>query len=121
MRRNTARIGDKKSIVLPPPRIIGSVRHAITGLISPSTVPIVPAGQVALALSACHKDNQDVVNNVELNQPSPDQLNELANQAAMDAANAAAAAQANMHAEEQNATLNVDNPSDAEEQNVSGM
>ena len=78
-------------------------------------------GAVALALSACHKDNQDVVNNVELNQPSPDQLNELANQAAMDAANAAAAAQANMHAEEQNATLNVDNPSDAEEQNVSGM
>ena len=64
---------------------------------------------------------KDVVNNVELNQPSPDQLNELANQAAMDAANAAAAAQANMHAEEQNATLNVDNPSDAEEQNVSGM
>ena len=32
IRRNTARIGARKSIVLPPPRIIGSERHAIVGL-----------------------------------------------------------------------------------------
>ena len=36
-RLNTARIGDRKSIVLPPPRIIGSERHAIVGFSSPST------------------------------------------------------------------------------------
>jgi len=40
MRRNTARIGARKSMVLPPPRIIGSERHAMVGLISPSAVPI---------------------------------------------------------------------------------
>jgi hypothetical protein len=78
-------------------------------------------GSAVLALGACNKGNEDAVNNVELNQPSADELNEQANQAAMDAANLAAAAQANMHAEEQNAAQNLDNPSDDEEQNVSGM
>ncbi len=78
-------------------------------------------GAAALTLAACHKENQDVIDNAELNQPSPDQLNELANQAAMDAANAAAAAQAKLQAQEQNAALNLDNPGEAEEQNVSGM
>jgi hypothetical protein len=78
-------------------------------------------GAAALTLAACHKDDQDVVNNAELNQPSSEELNELANQAAMDAANNAAAAQAQLRAQEQNAALNVDNPGEAEEQNVSGM
>ena len=78
-------------------------------------------GAAALTLAACHKDDQDVVNNAELNQPSSEQLNELANQAAMDADNNAAAAQARLQAQEQNAALNVDNPGEAEEQNVSGM
>jgi len=78
-------------------------------------------GAAALTLAACHKDDQDVVNNAELNQPSSEELNELANQAAMDADNNAAAAQARLQAQEQNAALNVDNPGEAEEQNVSGM
>ncbi len=48
-------------------------------------------GTAALALAACNKSNQDAVENAEINQPDADQLNELANQAAMDAANAQAA------------------------------
>jgi hypothetical protein len=74
-----------------------------------------------LALGACSGNNQDVVNNAELNQPGAD-LNELSNQAAMDAANAEAAALGNQ--QQQLDQLNADNstnPSDAEEQNVSGM
>ncbi|MGN6488122.1 MAG: hypothetical protein ACTHLT_09935 [Devosia sp.] len=76
-------------------------------------------GIAALALSACHNDNQDQVQNVELNQPSADVLNEQANEAANDAANSAAAA--NAAAEDANASANVASPEDAQEQNVSGM
>ena len=72
----------------------------------------------SLALAGCNRGNEDQVNNVELNQPSADELNEQANQAAMDAANAEAAS---LQAE-QNATAGNDaNPTDADEQNVSGM
>jgi hypothetical protein len=78
-------------------------------------------GAAALALSACNNSDQDVVNNVELNQPSPDVLNEEANQAALDAANAQAAAAANQQLQDQNASGNLDNPTDDQEQNVSGM
>jgi hypothetical protein len=80
-------------------------------------------GTAALALCACHRDNQDAVQNAELNQPSADQLNELANQAAMDAANAqAAAGNAQNAANELNAAAdNTVNPREADEQNVSGM
>ena len=62
------------------------------------------AGSAALALVACNRSNEDSVQNAELNQPSAD-LNEIANQAAMDAANAEAAALANQQAalNEQNA------------------
>ena len=75
---------------------------------------------LALALGGCNNRDQDAVNNAELNQPSADQLNEEANQAAMDAANAqAAAALANQEA--QNASENINSPNEAEEQNVSGM
>ena len=81
-------------------------------------------GAASLALAACDKSNQDAVQNAQLNQPEADQLNELANQAAMDAANAAAA-QANAQAQamnEQNASVdNAVNPQEADEQNVSGM
>jgi hypothetical protein len=77
-------------------------------------------GAAALALSACHNSDEDVVNNVELNQPSPDMLNEEANQAALDAANAQAAAAASQ-LQDQNASANLDNPTDDQEQNVSGM
>ncbi len=76
-------------------------------------------GTAALALGACGSGNQDQVNDVELNQPSADLLNEQANQAALDAANTAA--EANQQAADTNAAATVDDPSDAEEQNVSGM
>ena len=80
-------------------------------------------GTAVLALSACNNGNQDAVQNAELNQPAPDQLNELANQAAMDAANAQAAANnAQNAAIELNAAAdNTTNPREADEQNVSGM
>lgn len=80
-------------------------------------------GSAVLALGACNNSNQDAVQNAELNQPESD-LNEIANQAAMDAANAQAAAQANIEnaQQEQNATVdNAVNPQEADEQNVSGM
>ena len=76
-------------------------------------------GAAALALAACGSSNQDQVNNAELNQAN-DELNAQANQAAMDAANAEAAALANQQQQVQQAD-NTSNPSDAEEQNVSGM
>ena len=80
-------------------------------------------GTAALALCGCNRSNQDEVQNAELNQPSADQLNELANQAAMDAANAqASAANAQNAANELNAAAdNTVNPREADEQNVSGM
>lgn len=82
-------------------------------------------GSAVLALGACNRSNQDAVQNAELNQPSADELNELSNQAAMDAANAEAAALANQQRQlnEENAAAqaNVTNPSEAQEQNVSGM
>ena len=83
----------------------------------------VTIGTAALALSACNKNNPDAVQNAEMNQPNADQLNELANQSAMDAANAQAAAQnAQAAANELNAAAdNAVNPQEADEQNVSGM
>jgi hypothetical protein len=73
-------------------------------------------------LAACNSNNQDAVNNAELNQPSAE-LNDLANQAAMDAANAQAAANnAQNAANELNAAAdNTVNPREADEQNVAGM
>ena len=83
----------------------------------------VTVGMAALAVAACHKDNQDAVQNTEINQPAAEQLNELANQAAEDAANAQAAANsAKAAANEANAVAdNTVNPREADEQNVSGM
>jgi hypothetical protein len=82
------------------------------------------AGAAALMLSACHNNNQDAVDNAQLNQPGED-LNALANQAAMDAANMEAenlAAQQNkLQSENAAATDNATNPAEADEQNVSGM
>jgi hypothetical protein len=80
------------------------------------------AGAAALALVGCNNSNQDAVNNAELNQPSADELNALSNQAAMDAANAEAAAlakQQNMLNEENAAAQQSAN--EADEQNVSAM
>jgi hypothetical protein len=86
-------------------------------------VTFVAIGTASLALAACHRDNQDAVQNAELNQPAAEQLNELANQAAMDAANAQAAANsAKQASNELNAAAeNVTSPREADEQNVSGM
>jgi hypothetical protein len=74
-----------------------------------------------LALAACSGSNQDQVNNVEMNQPATD-LNALSDAAANDAANAEADALGNQEQqlEDENADNTV-NPSDAQEQNVSGM
>lgn len=77
-------------------------------------------GAAALALSGCSGGNQDQVNDAELNQPAPEDLNALANEAAMNA-------EMNAVANEQDATdLNAagdngSNPSEAEEQNVDAM
>jgi hypothetical protein len=84
----------------------------------------VTVGMTALALAACNKGNQDAVQNAEINQPAADQLNELANQASMEAANADASAQnAQDAANAANAVAadNTVNPREADEQNVSGM
>jgi hypothetical protein len=79
-------------------------------------------GVAALTLAACGSGNQDEVSNAELNQPSAD-LNEQANEAAMNAAEDAALGnqQAQLNQENAAAPENVTNPSDAQEQNVSGM
>jgi hypothetical protein len=78
----------------------------------------------AIALAGCNRGNEDAVNNAELNQPNAE-LNEIANQAAMDAANAEAAALASqqnlLNAENAAAQDNTVNPREADEQNVSGM
>jgi hypothetical protein len=79
----------------------------------------------ALALGGCNRNNQDAVQNAELNQ-SDAELNDIANQAAMDAAaNAEAAnlaAQQNLlNAENAAAQDKTVNPREADEQNVSGM
>src|SRR3954471_23561295 len=83
----------------------------------------VAIGSSVLALAACNRGNEDAVQNAELNQPSADQLNELADQAAQDAANAQAAAnEAKAASNELNAAAdNTVSPKEADEQNVSGM
>ena len=81
-------------------------------------------GVASLGLAGCGGNNQDQVNNAELNQPAVD-LNDQANQAAMDAANAEAAALGNQQQQlnDMNAVAadNSVSPQEADEQNVSGM
>jgi hypothetical protein len=79
------------------------------------------AGVAALSLAACNRNNQDQVQNAELNQPAADQLNELSSEAANDAANAQATALGNEDEQDNAVEDNTINPSDAQEQNVSGM
>ena len=82
------------------------------------------AGTAALALSACNSSNQDTVDNAELNQPAAE-LNDLSTDAANDAANSEAAAlgdqQNQLESENAAAPDNTANPTDDQEQNVSGM
>lgn len=76
----------------------------------------------ALALGACHNNNQDAVQNAELNQPNADELNQLSSDAANDAANSATLGnQQNQLEQNAAAEANAVNPTDAQEQNVSGM
>lgn len=84
----------------------------------------VVAGIAALGLAACSGNNQDTVNNAEVNQPSAEDLNQMATDAANDAANAEAAALGNQQAElnsENAAADDTTNPTDDQEQNVAGM
>ena len=81
-------------------------------------------GVAVLALSACGGNDQDTLQNAELNQPNAEALDEQANQAALDAANAEAAALGNMQQQVQDTNAAGEeptNPSDEDEQNVSGM
>lgn len=76
----------------------------------------------ALTLAACHNNNQDAVQNAELNQPNADELNQLSSDAANDAANSATLGnQQNQLEQNAAAEANAVNPTDAQEQNVSGM
>ena len=76
-------------------------------------------GAAALALGGCSGSNQDAVNNAELNQPAADDLNGLANEAAVNAEDQALGNQQ----QDQNAAAedNGPNPTEAEENNVTAM
>ena len=81
------------------------------------------SGIAAFGLAACSSNNQDSVNNAEVNQPAAEDLNALSNDAATDA-NSEAAALGNQQAQlnsENAAADDTTNPTDAQEQNVSGM
>ena len=77
-------------------------------------------GVAALALAGCNNNNQDAVTNAELNQPAADDLNALANDAAM---NAQDQALGNQQANDMNAAAedNGTNPTEAQEKNVDAM
>jgi hypothetical protein len=83
----------------------------------------VVTGIAAFGLSACSSNNQDAVNNAEVNQPAAEDLNQLSTDAANQAAESAALGNQQNQLNEENAAAedNVSNPTDAQEQNVSGM
>lgn len=84
------------------------------------TIPAIAAA--ALALAACGSKNEDQVDNAVLNQPNAEQLNDLANDAANDAATTPPPAPVKNDADvNASAPVNNDNPTDDQEQNVSGM
>lgn len=77
----------------------------------------------SLAVAACSGNNQDAVDNAQLNQANED-LNAMSSDAANDAANAEAEALGTQQQQLEQANAAADNtsdPTDAEEQNVSGM
>jgi len=77
-------------------------------------------GTAFLSLGACSGNNQDAVNNAELNQPAAEDLNGLANEAAVNAEDQALGNQQQQL--DQNASQdNGPNPSDAVENNVDAM
>ena len=79
----------------------------------------------ALTLASCSGNDQDTLQNAEMNQPSTEELNQLSSDAANDVANAESVALGTQQQQLENANVpapdNTTNPSDAEEQNVSGM
>ena len=79
-------------------------------------------GAVALVTGACSGGNNDQLNNADMNQAGAE-LNDIANDAAANAAEAQnlAAQQQQLEANNAEATDNTVNPEDADEQNVSGM
>jgi hypothetical protein len=81
----------------------------------------VVCGVAALALGGCNNSNQDAVNNVELNQPAAEDLNALANDAATNAEDQVATNQVPVPDQNAVAPDNGPNPTENEEQNVSGM
>lgn len=85
----------------------------------------IATGIAALGLAACTSNNQDAVNNAEVNQPAAEDLNQLSTDASNDAANAEAATLANQQAQLNSANAaaedNASNPTENQEQNVSGM
>lgn len=78
-------------------------------------------GTAALALSACNSNNQDAVSNAELNQPAAEDLNALANDAAINAEDQALGNQQQLNDENAAAEDNGVNPSEAEEKNIDAM
>jgi hypothetical protein len=74
-----------------------------------------------LALAACSGGGD--ADNAATNEPTADELNQMASDAANDAANAEAAALGDQLNQLENAPAAEDNvsPSDAQEQNVAGM
>ena len=72
-----------------------------------------------LGLAACDRGNQDQLNQVEVNQPAPDNLDELSDQAA----NVAAQAQEleNKSEELKNTTDNAVGPQTPADENIQGM
>ena len=83
-------------------------------------LPFALIAAAALMTSACNRGNEDQVNNVAMNQTGAEQLNDLANEAAMNAEAESLGTQQQLN-EEETAADNTINPSDAQEQNVSGM
>jgi hypothetical protein len=75
-------------------------------------------GAAALALAGCNSGNQDAVDNAQLNQPAPEDLNTLANDAATNAEEQSA-----NQVTDQNAAApdNGANPTEAEEKNIDAM
>ena len=122
-RTGTAYLGIFR-VKLKLPAVMAAGPTGMMGNVKPmKRLAFVTIGTAALALAACNKNNPDAVQNAEINQPAAEQLNDLANQAAEDAANAQAAANsAKEAANEANAVAdNTVNPREADEQNVSGM
>ncbi len=80
-------------------------------------------GGMALLTCACNRGNEDQVDNAQMNQTGTE-LNDIANDAANNAAEAEALGAQQQQLEANNVAQSTDNtvnPKDADEQNVAGM